>query len=188
MKPISWKTKNRGKVKIMLMLNGVESLSAPKEMCLVSENGTDVWVEFSILDRPNNEVVLGVMVDITRNKKIEQLITNEKILKNIIDCSSDGILAINSTNNISFLNKKLAEMLELNIALDEPIPLLKFIEHLGARIDLKKLDGLSESLVSGAREGSFCLKNPSREIKWEARDLHYMTTRHIIYFRDVTVP
>lgn len=176
----------QGAVRAMLA-HKQQAHEAGVEIRLVHANGADAWAELSILDIPDQGVVMGLLVDVTQKKRAEiVLAASDENLKQILAHSPEGVLALTATNQISFCNRRLSDMLELNIGTDGKIPLLEFLERLGERVELAKAGGLQQSLFTGAREGVFDLKAPERVIKWEAKDLDSASLRHIIFFRDIT--
>jgi len=156
------------------------------------DDGSTIWV----LDR--GEVVsrdaagkplrmVGSISDVTDRKLAQEAqAISESNLRLILSNSPEGVLALSSTNQVTFCNDQLARMFSFQGLLSDKISTNDFIERLGSMIDLQDMAGLRRSLSTGSREGMFKIIAPKRVIQWEARELDSQELHTVLFFRDVT--
>ena len=92
----------------------------PFEMELVRKNGKLVWVEVRqvpVVENGKTVSVIGAMVDITKQKKTnEQLLENKRGLLNFIDESPTPIVINNKKGNIEYLNNEFTKTFGYSIS------------------------------------------------------------------------
>ncbi len=80
------------------------------------KKGDYIWAEGTVTNLLENDVVKGIVAnlrDVTEQKRAEAAIKeSEQRYRNIVETAQEGIWTIDENNNTSFVNKKLAEILE----------------------------------------------------------------------------
>jgi len=149
---------------------------------MMRTDGSIIWVEdrgavVARGEKGDPLRMVGSFADITERKLAQDaLAASEENLRRILSISPEGVLALDSDNQLSFCNERLVGMLGVVPGGDD---------H--ARMPhLAKIPGLQEAIRGGAAEGVLNLAEPTRVIKWDARELNVPQLRHILFFRDIT--
>ncbi|MFA6921171.1 MAG: ATP-binding protein [Gallionella sp.] len=130
--------------------------------------------------------VIGTFADIDQVKTVdEQLKIRERQLQDILSFSPEGVLVFSLTNQLTFYNLRLLNLFGIELASEEKLTTMTFMERVGAKLDLSDASGLFKGF-GGDVEGTLRLVSPVRIIKWEVHQLDDPVLRHIMFFRDVT--
>lgn len=155
-------------------------------------DGSYIWVldrgDVVVRDQSGKALrMVGSFTDVSERKSTQDaLAASEANLRQILEYSPQGILAISNTYQVTFCNDPLMKMFDLRKEASEKVSMVEFSESLGRLIDIPNSENLTDALRTGAREGKFRLKEPKRTIKWEARELDSKELRTLLFFRDVT--
>lgn len=155
-------------------------------------DGSYIWVQDRgevVARDPSGKALrmVGSFTDVSERKATQDALTSsEANLRQILEYSPEGVLAISNTNQVTFCNDPLRKMFGLQKDAGAKISMIEFSESLGRLIDIPNSENISDALRTGAREGKFRLKQPKRTIKWEARDLDSKELSTLLFFRDVT--
>ena len=131
--------------------------------------------------------MVGSFADVTERKQAEDaLATSEENLRRILSISPEGVLAFSSDHQISFCNERLIDVLGVSLGDNDRVQMPQIIGHLVENWGMSKILDLREAVLGGAKEGILNFVEPTRIIKWDARELDTPLLHQILFFRDIT--
>lgn len=159
---------------------------------MMRADGTFIWVEDrgDVIVRDEAGAALrmvGSFMDVSDRKRAQAaLIANEENLRRILSISPEGVLAFNTDGEVSFCNRQLLDMLKISFGDDAQVQEPQLIERFVKNGGLTKISDVLEAARGETKEGMFTLVEPTRIIKWQARDLNVPLLCRLLFFRDVT--